>query len=94
MIESYGVQRIIYADDTQIYAVMSETDHAAMITNLERCLCAIREWSLQNDLKLNSEKTGAVHVKSSRRGASPCLSLVLLILSFNQYLGLEILESS
>ena len=71
IIENYGVERMIYADDTQVYAVLTESDREAVIDNLEHCLFNIKEWSTQNDLKLNSDKTEVIHVKSSLRNPSP-----------------------
>ena len=64
-------ERMIYADDTQVYAVLTESDREAVIDNLEHCLFNIKEWSTQNDLKLNSDKTEVIHVKSSLRNPSP-----------------------
>ena len=71
IIENYGVERMTYADDTQIYAVLTESDREAVIDNLEHCLFNIKEWSTQNYLKLNSDKTEVIHVKSSLRNPSP-----------------------
>ena len=75
IIESYGVEKMVYADDTQVYTILSESDRATVIPNLERCLHDIREWSTQNDLKLNSDKTEVIHVKSSHR-KSPSLPAI------------------
>ena len=70
--ENYVVERMIYADDTQVYAVLTESDREAVIDNLEHCLFNIKEWSTQNYSKLNSDKNrGYVHVKSSLRNTSP-----------------------
>ena len=71
IIETYGVERMIYADDTQVYAVLTESDREAVIDNLEHCIFNIKEWSTQNYLKLNSDKTDVIHVKSSLRNPSP-----------------------
>ena len=57
IIENYGVDLMIYADDMQVYAVLTEGNRNAVIDNLEHCLLNINEWSIQNYLKINSDKT-------------------------------------
>jgi len=50
-----------YADDSQVYISFSPNDRAeqlAVVRNMEDCIrYGIRVWMLNNDLKLNDDKT-------------------------------------
>ena len=49
-----------YADDSQVYISFSSNDRAeqlAVVRNIEDCTRDIRFWMLNNDLKLNDDKT-------------------------------------
>ena len=77
VIEKCGIGKMIYADDTQIYVSIPKcTSRATVITQIESCLCEIREWSLQNSLKLNLGRTEVVHVKP-RDKLQPSLSITV-----------------
>ena len=49
-----------YADDSQIYISFSPNDRAeqlAVLKSMEDCIRDIRSWMLNNNLKLNDDKT-------------------------------------
>ena len=66
IIESHGIGKMIYADDTQVYVVLNgdNTCKWAAISKLELCVKGIKAWSTANYLKLNEDKTEVLHIKS------------------------------
>ena len=46
-----------YADDTQIYISADIDDIGPSLIRLENCISDVREWMLENKLKINDEKT-------------------------------------
>ena len=74
IIESHGFGRMIYADDTPVYVILTHTDHAALIPKLEQCVVDTKAWSTANDLKLNEDKTELLHIASKFRKTSPLSS--------------------
>ena len=52
----------MYADDTQIYVPLSETNNS--LEKLEQCLKTIKKWMIRNKLKLNEEKTEVMLISS------------------------------
>ena len=76
IIKSHGVDSMIYADDTQIYAFKSRKDgHNFVLSKLEACIRDIRSWSTANEMKLNDEKTEIIHITSRFRSATSISSL-------------------
>ena len=73
IIERNGFRKMIYADDSQIYATMLVKDRTSVMPRFEKCLKEVKEWSTLNSLKLNVEKTEVLHIRSSRK-RSPELS--------------------
>lgn len=47
----------MYADDTQLYMSVVPSRIKILLTNMERCIEDVRNWMIQNKLKLNEEKT-------------------------------------
>ena len=59
-----------YADDSQVYISFSPNDRAeqlAVVKNMEDCFRDIRSWMLNNDLKLNDEKTEFLIIGTSQQ---------------------------
>ena len=59
-----------YADDSQVYISFSPNDRAeqlAVVKNMEDCIRDIRSWMLNNDLKLNDEKTEFLIIGTSQQ---------------------------
>eukprot|EP00057_Strongylocentrotus_purpuratus_P014354 XP_011668828.1 PREDICTED: uncharacterized protein LOC100888850 [Strongylocentrotus purpuratus] len=59
----------MYADDTQLCAVIRPEEHDVGLQKLQQCKADVKEWSLQNNLQLNDSKTEVIHVFSRFRGA-------------------------
>ena len=66
---------MVYADDTQVYIILNESDRALVMPNLEKCIHDIKLWSTKNDLKLNEDKTQVLHLTSRFRNSSPITSV-------------------
>ena len=47
----------MYADDTQVYIELSQSDTHKSISSLSDCLTDISLWMISSKLKLNSDKT-------------------------------------
>ena len=72
VIEKYGISRMVYADDTQIYVSVPKcTNNSTVIPQIELCLHKIQDWSLKNSLKLNIGKTEVLHFKSRNNSTLP-----------------------
>ena len=59
-----------YADDLQVYISFSPNDRAeqlAVVKNMKDCIRDIRSWMLNNDLKLNDEKTEFLIISTSKQ---------------------------
>ena len=75
IIDSHGLGRMIYADDTQVYVILKQDDYASLLPKLERCITDIKAWSTANDLKLNEDKTEVLHITSKFRKSSSLSSV-------------------
>ena len=56
----HGLQYLIYADDTQLYIAFSpldKDDTAKAKLNMEKCITIIKDFLLENRMKLNDCKT-------------------------------------
>ncbi|CAH3045909.1 unnamed protein product, partial [Pocillopora meandrina] len=59
-----------YADDSQVYISFSPNDRAeqlAVVRSMEDCIRDIRLWMLNNDLKLNDDKTEFLIIGTSQQ---------------------------
>ena len=70
IIEGHDINRMLYADDTQVYVITNEQDCPTTISKLEHCLNDVRAWSVANKLKLNEEKTEVIHITSRFRSST------------------------
>ena len=62
-----------YADDSQNYIAFRPSDNAAaleVVTRVEACVCAMRQWMESNMLKVNDDKTEVVLFTPSRKSMS------------------------
>ena len=62
LIESFGIGRQFFADDSQLINKFSPDPDVvkSVVQNLELCCLEIKNWMLENRLKLNDEKTEAI----------------------------------
>lgn len=64
IISSFGLSKMLFADDTQMYIDFTKDSIYNATYSIERCLTHIKNWSTHNHLKLNNEKTVAMHIHS------------------------------
>jgi len=62
IIRSYGLDFMLYADDTQLYLTCSENLETLSI--VEECIDSIGDWMISNNLVLNENKTEVIHFYS------------------------------
>ena len=65
--DAYGVVQQQYADDTQLYIVMSKMSSANTIVQLQNCVTTLHQWFAKNGLALNPDKSEAVLFSTSQR---------------------------
>ena len=56
IIDRYHIQKMFYADDTQLYVSFKKSNDFDPTTENLNCIHAIKEWSQLNSLKLNNSK--------------------------------------
>ena len=64
IIESHGIESVIYADDTQLFLTFSPEDRQQAIKKIEACITDIRSWCSINKLVLNDKKTELIYCSS------------------------------
>ena len=64
IIESHGVNSVIYADDTQLFVTFPPKDRLQAIKKIEACIADIRSWCQLNKLVLNDSKTELIYRSS------------------------------
>ena len=57
IIQQYGINYHMYADDTQLYIPLQFSNNKDSITRLESCIKDVEKWMQNNFLKLNGDKT-------------------------------------
>jgi hypothetical protein len=65
IIRSYGLDFMLYADDTQLYLTCSKAKDNVSI--IEDCVNNISNWMKENKLAMNNEKTEVIHFHSKFR---------------------------
>eukprot|EP00057_Strongylocentrotus_purpuratus_P001595 XP_001200033.2 PREDICTED: RNA-directed DNA polymerase from mobile element jockey-like [Strongylocentrotus purpuratus] len=65
-----GVMHMMYADDTQLYIVLKQSDASSCISKLSRCVSDVKSWSCGNNLVFNGTKTEVMHITSMFRNSS------------------------
>ena len=57
VIETYSLNYHFYADDTSLYLTFEVTDLPDAVDRMQQCAEAVRQWMIQNMLKMNADKT-------------------------------------
>ena len=70
---AHSMDAMIYADDTQFYIALKDTNRSESLQRLQHCIDDIRSWSTLNKLVLNDGKTEIIHVISSFARQPPTL---------------------
>ena len=71
VINAHGLDRMNYADDTQIYIIFKKSAKTTALSKLEHCIEDVKAWMIINKLKLNDSKTELIHVTSRFITSSP-----------------------
>ena len=77
IIDRFHIQKMFYADDTQLYVSFKKSNDFDPTTEILNCIHAIKEWSQLNSLKLNSSKTEFLHISSRFRETQSIQSIDL-----------------
>ena len=72
-----GVEHMMYADDTQLYVILKQSEIANGVIRLEQCISDVKVWACSNNLMLNGAKTEILHVTSAFRRSSELPDLVV-----------------
>ena len=67
IIKKHGVKYHIYADDTQLHCPFDIHDPLPVLNKLQACISDIRAWMIQNQLKINDEKTEFLVIASKSK---------------------------
>ena len=77
LIDQHGVNKMFYADDTQLYVAFKRTNLDDVSLKISECMNTVKEWSRVNGLKLNGSKTEFLHISSRYRATVPITSINL-----------------
>ena len=64
IIQSHGLQPMLYADDTQMYITFEKSDRSIAMDKLSYCAQDVMSWMVNNKLVCNASKTEVVHFSS------------------------------
>ena len=70
VITHHDIKCMMYADDTQMYIILKNSEQSNTVSRLQACVVDIISWSTQNGLKLNSNKTEILHFTSKFRNCN------------------------
>ena len=65
---------MMYADDTQLYLLLSPTELSTITRRLELCVLDVKSWAVKNKLKFNDDKSEVIHFTSRFSSSSNLLS--------------------
>ena len=71
---SHGIQYMMYADDNQLYLLLSPTELSTITRRLELCVLDVKSWAVKNKLKFNDDKSEVIHFTSRFSSSSNLLS--------------------
>ncbi|XP_072051748.1 megakaryocyte-associated tyrosine-protein kinase-like [Amphiura filiformis] len=66
---------MVYADDTQVYAMYDPSASTQAIASIEACVSDIRAWAISNKVKINDAKTDILHISSRCRSKATAPSV-------------------
>ena len=61
VIRAHGLKVMIYADDSQLYIIMRQSNRATASKDLTLCIQDIMSWNVSNIIKCNLTKTEIIH---------------------------------
>ena len=79
ILTAHGVDGMIFADDTQLYITLKESNTSTTVHQLECCVHDIRYWCISNKLFLNDSKTEFLHISPRKLNQFQSLLLSLLV---------------
>jgi len=65
--QAHGIQQQQYADDTQLYLVLSPNSMVTHVPALESCLESLQAWFCANNMTLNAINSNAILFATSQR---------------------------
>ena len=68
--ESHGVQQQQYADDTQLYIVLTPSDPSSELAALQSCLTSLQVWFYTNGMAQSPDKSHAILLGTAQRAQS------------------------
>ena len=67
ILRRHGVSYHMYADDSQVYITFKSDDLEIARDTLEQCIVDVNNWMLQNNLKLNQDKSELIVMHAKHR---------------------------